>query len=138
MNKLLVAHDGSESSNRALIKAAAIATKFDAEVIVASAIPNLCFLGVPVDCNSVGQVYRSETEGILEAVKSLMDREGIRGRTVILDGSPADTILDYARDEDVDLIVVGSTGKHATARTLFGSVSSKIATNATRSVMVVR
>jgi nucleotide-binding universal stress UspA family protein len=119
-------------------EAAAIAAKFDAEVIVASVVPNLCFLEVPLDCASVSQVYRAETEGILEAIKGQMESQGIRGRTVILEGSPADAILDYARDEVVDLIVVGSTGKHATARTLFGSVSSKIATNATRSVLVVR
>lgn len=119
-------------------EAAAIAAKFDAEVIVVSVIPNLCFLEVALDCASVNEVYRAETEGILEAVKGQMESEGIRGRTVVLEGSPADAILDYARGEEVDLIVVGSTGKHATARTLFGSVSSKIATNATRSVLVVR
>jgi nucleotide-binding universal stress UspA family protein len=74
----------------------------------------------------------------MEGVKSLLNDKGIDAEVVILEGSPADVIVDYARDIGMDLVVVGSTGKQATERTVLGSVSSRVAANAPCSVLVVR
>lgn len=41
----------------------------------------------------------------------------MKGETIILEGSPADVIVDYAKN-GYDLIVIGSKGKDATERTL--------------------
>jgi nucleotide-binding universal stress UspA family protein len=138
MEKILVAHDGSDVSNRALLEGAKLAQRFAASLTVVSAIPNLCFLGVPVDCSTIEQVYRAETEGILEGVKAKLREQGIVGEMVVLEGNPADVIVDYAREKGMDVIVVGSTGKHATRRTILGSVSSKIIAHAPCQVLVVR
>lgn len=138
MKKILVAHDGSDASNKALLEAVALARKLGAALTVASVVPKLCFLGVGLDCATVEQIYKAETEGVLEGVKAIFREKGIDGDTVVLEGSPADVIVDYAKSMGADMIVVGSTGKHATERTLFGSVSSKIATTASCSVVVVK
>ena len=138
MKKILVAHDGSTASNKALLEAVALARKFGAALTVASVIPKLCFLGVGLDCATVEQVYRAETEGVLEGIKALLKEKGVGGETIILEGSPGDVIVDYAKSMGADMIVVGSTGKHATERTFFGSVSSKIVTNAPCSVVVAK
>lgn len=138
MKKILVAHDGSDGSNKALLEAIALAQKMGATLTVASAIPNLCFLGEGLDCATVEQVYRAETEGVLEGVKSVLREKGLDAETVVLEGSPADVIVDFAKSMGADMIVIGSTGKHATKRTLFGSVSSKIVIHAPCSVVVVK
>ncbi len=93
---------------------------------------------MPVDCSTIEQVYRAETEGILEGVKAKLREQGIVGEMVVLEGNPADVIVDYAREKGMDVIVVGSTGKHATRRTILGSVSSKIIAHAPCQVLVVR
>lgn len=138
MQKIIVAHDGSDAADKALLQAAQIAKKLDSELIVISAVPNLCFTEIGVDCNTVNSLYRAEMEGIMSGVVDLMKEKGIEAKTMILDGSPADVIVDHARAIAADLIVVGSTGKHATERTLLGSVSSKIAANAPCAVLIVK
>jgi nucleotide-binding universal stress UspA family protein len=47
--------------------------------------------------------------------------------TVLVTGdSPAQEIVTFAEKEKIDLIVIGSKGKSATARFLLGSVASKV------------
>jgi len=138
MKKILVAHDGSDTADRALFKAAMIAQRFGANLTVISVIPNLCFTEIGTDCETVTQLYRAETEGAMEGVKDLLKEKGIEAETIVLEGSPADVIVDHARGMGMDLVVIGSTGKQATERTLLGSVSTKVAANAPCSVLVVR
>lgn len=57
-------------------------------------------------------------------------------RAVRNDQSPANAILDYAEEEQIDLIVVGSRGLSAVKRFLLGSVASKVVHAASCSVLV--
>jgi nucleotide-binding universal stress UspA family protein len=138
MQRILVALDGSGAANRALLEAADLARKFGAVLAVACVIPKLCFVELPVDCATVEDAYRRETVGILDRAYKLIKERGIEVDTIILSGDPADEITAYAREQDFDLIAVGSTGKHATRRRLFGSVSSRIAASAHCMVLVVK
>lgn len=138
MRKILVAHDGSDASDRALFQAALIAKKFEAKLGVISAIPNLCFTEIGIDCNTVNSLYRAEVEGIMSGVVELMNDKGIEAETFIFEGNPADVIVDHAKGMSVDLIVLGATGKHATERMLLGSISSKVVANAPCSVLIVK
>jgi len=138
MKKILVAHDGSDAADKALLEAAGIAQKFGAGITVIAAVPNLCFTEIGVDCDTVNKLYRAEIEGVMEGVKDLMQKKGIEAEAIILEGSPADIIVDHAKGMGIDLVVVGSTGKQATERAILGSVSSKIVAHAPCSVLVVR
>jgi len=138
MKKILVAHDGSDAADKALMQASAIAHKFGAELTVISVVPNLCFTEIGVDCDTVNKLYRAEIEGAMEGAKDLLKEKGFEAETLILEGNPADIISDHAKSAGVDLIVVGSTGKQATERMMLGSVSSKVVANAPCSVLVIR
>ncbi len=138
MKKILIAHDGSDAADRALLEAVAIGEKFGAKLTVISVVPNLCFSEIGTDCDTVTKLYRAEIEGAMEGVNALLKERGIEAETIILEGSPADVIVDHAKGMGMDLIVVGSTGKQATERTILGSVSSKVVANAPCSVLVVR
>lgn len=138
MKNILVAHDGSKAADKALLEAAAIAQKFGADIIIIAVVPNLCFSEIGVDCDTVTGLYRAEIEGSMKGVKALLGDRGITAKTVILEGRPADVIVDYAKSKGTSLIVVGASGKQATERTILGSVSSKVVTNAPCSVLVVR
>ncbi|MCS7149439.1 MAG: universal stress protein [Caldimicrobium sp.] len=138
MDNILVAHDGSASAKKALLEAISLAEKTGAKITVISVVPVICFAEAGIDCETVMNIYRAEASGILEAVRAILKERGLEAQTIILEGNPADVIVDFARDNNISLIVVGSTGKDATQRTLLGSVSSKIAVNAPCSVLIVR
>ena len=138
MKKILVAHDGSNASEKALWETAGIAQKLGASLTVVSVVPNVCFIDVGVDCDTVSRIYRAEVEGVMERVKAGLSEKGIEAGTSILEGNPADAIVDYAKDNEMDLIALGSTGKHSAGRTLLGSVSSRVLSHASCSVIVIR
>ncbi|MEJ5227472.1 MULTISPECIES: universal stress protein [unclassified Thermodesulfovibrio] len=137
MQKILVCFDGSEWSKKALNEAIKLAQKFGSQITVISVIPKVCFLEIGVDCATVEGIFKAEFEGNLKRAQEILNEKGVKGETIILEGSPADVIIDYARN-GYDLIVIGSKGKDATERTLFGSVTQKVASNATQSVLIIR
>jgi nucleotide-binding universal stress UspA family protein len=57
---------------------------------------------------------------------------------VIEDHAPARAICDYAREQDADLIVVGSHGRGGMERWLIGSVAERVVRHASTNVYVVR
>jgi nucleotide-binding universal stress UspA family protein len=61
---------------------------------------------------------------------------GVEAEPEVLEGDPADRILELARMRDVDLIVVGSRGLGPIAGTLLGSVSREVLQHADRPVLV--
>jgi nucleotide-binding universal stress UspA family protein len=72
-----------------------------------------------------------------DAVRTLRDR-GVEARTVEPTGDTADVIVELARQEAADLIVVGSRHRGVIRRLLFGSVSAEVVVDAPCDVLVVR
>jgi len=75
-----------------------------------------------------------ETSSIVEKAKLA----GLDAEPIILKGSAAEKILDFADKNDVDMIVVGSIGKSGFERFALGSVSEKVVRHAKVPVLVVR
>jgi nucleotide-binding universal stress UspA family protein len=61
-----------------------------------------------------------------------------RIRTHILHGSPWDQIVEFARDKQVDLIVMGTHGRTGIGHALIGSVAERVLRRAPCPVMVIR
>lgn len=138
MKKILVCFDGSEWSKKALDEAISLSEKFGSEITVLTVVPAMCFLDAGVDCDTVMGILRAEAEGNLKQAENILNEKGVRGQKLILEGNPADQIVDFAKNNGIDLIVMGSKGKDATERTLFGSISLKVTANANCSVLLVR
>ena len=139
--KILVAHDGSPKADQALDAAADIAGKFGGSVVIVNVVPDLCLSSEeigPEGCALVTRSLSDEADGAMRKVKARLAEKGLVAELVIKDGRPADAILDAADEADVDLIVIGSTGKHGALRMLMGSVSSRVAEYSTRSVLIVK
>lgn len=71
-------------------------------------------------------------------VKRLAEEAGVEVRTAVETGVPHETITEYAAENDLDLIVVGSHGRDAVERVFLGSVSERTVRTADRPVLVVR
>jgi nucleotide-binding universal stress UspA family protein len=138
MKKILIAHDGSKSSEKALKKAFEIAEKFGSSVTVISVVPELYL----TELMEVDRIRILET--LTEEAKKTMDRIRTktaafkRVRTIITQGNPAEEVLETAKKIKADLIVTGSHGRHGAQRFLLGSVSSKIIDHAECAVLVVK
>jgi nucleotide-binding universal stress UspA family protein len=138
MKKILVAHDGSKQSLKAIKKAFEIAEKFEASVTVISVIPELYLTELmEIDRARIFETLTSETAKMMEKVRA--SEKGLKPlRKIIRQGNPAEEILAEAEKMRADLIVTGSHGRHGAGRFLLGSVSSKIVDHAGCAVLVVK
>jgi len=137
--KVLVAYDGSEPSRKALDRAIEMATSHKGEVILLTVTEPVCPLGVTeMDCGKMDEILRSQTEAILKSVKEELEKRNIKADTVVRVGNPADEIVKCADEAGVDMIVVGSHGRHGARIFFLGSVSSRVASHANRSVVIVK
>jgi nucleotide-binding universal stress UspA family protein len=137
---ILVALDGSEASQRALIRAADEAKLWNANLHAIYVVETGLFSSLPLD-NTVEIMYSVlEKEGneVLERAKKYGTDMGITVFTHMEQGHAGSEIVALAEREKVDLIMVGSHGKSNADRLLIGSVSTFVVTHGTASTMVVR
>jgi nucleotide-binding universal stress UspA family protein len=127
MKKIIVGDDGSEFARKALDKAIEFAKKEDMEVVVVYAIEDFCPIGVTeIDCNMVREIQMKEAKNIIgRALKRIKDA-GVSGKDVTSIGKPADVIIESAKKENAEMIVVASTGKHGIKKVALGSVTSRV------------
>lgn len=138
MKKILIAHDGSQQSEKALKKAFEVAEKFGSSVTVISVVPELYL-------TELMEMDRTRILGtLMEDAKKTMDRIRAKStglaslKTIIKQGNPADEIIETAKKIKADLIVTGSHGRHGAQKFLLGSVSSRIVDNAPCAVLVIK
>lgn len=133
MKKILLAYDGGEPAKRALDQTVELAKRFEATVGVISVVP-VRPGRVPIDPWDDRTVHAEE---LLEA-RRLLREAGIEAELLEPGGDPAKTIERMADERGYDTIVIGTRGLGALARTLQGSVSEHVATNAHVTVVVAR
>jgi len=139
--KVLIGVDDSPFS-RAAIEMVKRGPWAGAEFIVASVCapiwpgPNQVIAADAVaELNRQQEAYHTETAQA--AAKTLLSG-GLKATAKLLSGDPRRALLDEARREKIDLIVVGSHGRSGVAKLVLGSVASHIVTHAPCSVLVVR
>ena len=153
--KILVALDGSESSQRAAQAALELAEKLKAELIVLHAItpPTSYYhstIGSPTGMSlpapsqhEIDAYYayaRKVALSVVGETESKAKKQGIAVKTEIPEAvsSVVETIINHAAKENVDLITVGTRGLGGFKKMLLGSVSSGIVSHAHCPVLVVR
>ena len=80
----------------------------------------------------------SKSEGILESAEAVAADHGREIRTAMTEGHAAKTIVSHAEDNDIDHVVLGSTGRTGARRILLGSVAESVLRRAPCPVTVVR
>lgn len=81
---------------------------------------------------------RERTEKLFDEVRETAEGHPGGLRTVLEFGQPAREIVDYAEDEEVDLIIIGSHGRSIVSRIVLGDVAQTILERASMPVTVVR
>lgn len=138
--------DGSKESARALDTATVLAKQFNARIhglYVIDSMPRLSVAGYENTQVAGFDLQRYEAElrkSAREALEQIVaDRvpEGIAVETRIETGVPKDTIADYARDREIDLIVMSTHGRGGFSRVMLGSVAEATIRVSTVPILVI-
>ena len=140
-NHILVPTDFSEYANQALDDATELAQNLQARLTLLHVIDTTP-LGVVEGAAMLPPSYWQEVEmsieQSMEASLKRLDDVGVQGETIIARGVPFQTIIDTARDHNIDLIVMGTHGRTGLTHALMGSVAEKIVRLAPCPVLVTR
>jgi nucleotide-binding universal stress UspA family protein len=143
-NRILVAHDFSEPSNRALRFATSLASQIGAKVEVVHVMPDVydgrgeLELALPATLPGQGERYMTFlqeelTRAVGLAVPELVEKLPCHA----LRGDPVKRIEELAKELGADVLCVGATGKGAVARVLLGSISQLLLRSSQVPVLVV-
>lgn len=118
--RLVVAYDFSDPSRRAFELAVFMGRQLEADVHVVTVLdPTEGDEPPGKELESLRQLLERQTCGTVQ-------NEGFGLECHAVSGNPADAIIAFARENDAPLILCGTTGKGAVARTLLGSVSHEL------------
>ncbi|MCK9444373.1 MAG: universal stress protein [Tissierellaceae bacterium] len=142
MKKILVAVDGSDNAKKAISKAREIGELAGSEIHLLYVVS--CFR----NCHPyvVDHAYEAEINRVLlEQGKKILEEsldvfEGYSGKVKnsVLSGDVAKEIIEYAENNQCDLIVMGSRGLNTFSRAMLGSISNKVLNHAEKSILIVR
>ena len=146
ITKILVATDGSDHASHALKYAIESAVKWDAQLIILSVIPPL--KPILPDPDGFYPIYLPEFEEELEkAYKSILDeavnmvikdQPDLKVEARLEKGRPPDVIVEIAKTENVDLIVMGSRGLGGITGSILGSTSQAVVHLCTKPILIVK
>ena len=136
--KILVPTDGSEFAKKAQQHALFLAKVSGAEIIAVSVTENNFVNGLPLDdeIHQLNQILNERSEENLREFDKL-NEDDLKITHVIREGAPAKVILEVEKEENVDLIVMGSSGKSGFDRFIMGSVADKVVNASKCAVLVV-
>jgi nucleotide-binding universal stress UspA family protein len=140
LRRILVPIDFSKYSQNALTYAVALAEKFDAELYLLHVVQNLA-----VFFPDILAVSAPSTEELNQSVRRALDRViqesrmgNLKVHTEVRQGTPFYEIINYAQENTIDLIVMGTHGRTGLVHVLMGSVTEKVVRKSPCPVLTVR
>lgn len=126
-DEILVPTDGSGGSQPYLEHAIGLARERDARIhalsVVDTRIRSSLRKAVRPDINSSLQV---DAETAIESIRGAAERAGLHAVTEIRRGLPHEEILEYASENDIDLIVMATHAREGASRAALGSVTERV------------
>jgi nucleotide-binding universal stress UspA family protein len=143
--KILIPLDGSELAECSLDHAKAIAQGCRVpEVILFRAMEPLPVRNLPPLAEARGVSIRSDIEREQQEAKDYvlkienkLKAEGIPSQAITVEGEAAHEILNYAENNNVDLIIMCTHGRSGLSRFLFGSVAEKVSGHSRVPVLLI-
>jgi universal stress protein A len=138
--KILVPMDFSEGSRHALHRAAELAAP-DSEVLLLHVVEPVIIPSIFAEQAMVAMdssAWTAKAEKVLAGLAAELRAGGTRVRTLINSGHAAAEIVATALAEDIDLIVIGSSGHRSATYAIFGSTVERVTRKAPCPALVTR
>ena len=140
--KILIPVDGSDSANRAVYQVIATASllKDVPKIFLVNVQWNIASGNVKlfISHKTIDDYYREQGLAALAAVRKKLDVTGLAYSYHISIGTPAEAIVQYAQEQQVDQIIMGAHGQNALSALLLGSVVNKVLHLANVPVLLVK
>ncbi|AUV82998.1 universal stress protein [Salinigranum rubrum] len=140
-DEILIPTDGSDASEVAVEQGVAVAARFDARVHLLHVVDvraEMAASGVGDIADDLTETLDTMASDALDAAEALADGAGVPYEREVLEGYPHDAIAEYAADNEVDLVVVGASGRSGVAEHLLGSTTERVARTVGTSVLIAR
>ncbi len=137
MKKILVTTDNSSASWDAITYSICLAKKMEMELVVLQVINDSAY----AEWNGVldNNLHEELKKNAMESLKSICaygEEEGVKINPLVRFGNPPYEIVDAANeDNDIMLVVMGSTGKGTVERYMIGSCTEKVAHEISRKLL---
>jgi nucleotide-binding universal stress UspA family protein len=144
LKNIVVATDFSEASEAALAYGRDLARAFGATLHVLHVAGNVIAAAIGVegyttDFVALQREVEESARKHLDALVTEQDRQILTAKTIVLtSNSPAQSIVSYAKDAHIDLVIVGTHGRGGMAHLLMGSVAERVVRTAPCAVLTVR
>lgn len=136
---VLVPTDGSDASKAAVDHGLAIGDAHGATVHFLYIVD----IGTEMSASAVGTIaddltetLEGEAEDALDDAQEQADERDVTCDRSVLEGIPHEAIVEYGTDNDVDLIVMGSSGRSGLREHLLGSTTDRVVRTAERPVLL--
>ena len=137
---ILIPYDGSDEAKKGAIHGIELAAALGAEVTTLYVIdlpgaPRA--LALRDDEEQMREDYRKYGEEVLGEIEDIAAEHGVKCTTAMRTGSPSEEIVDYAEDEGMGAIVMGSAYR-GTIGALLGGTTDRVVRTATVPVITQR
>lgn len=140
--KILIPVDGSDNALSAVRHAVQMASRLKQP-------PQLYLLNVQwsmaagnvklfISQDTINDYYREQGMAALEKARAILDEAKMAYQYHVSIGRPAEAIVQYAKEQQLDHIVIGAQGGEGLAQLLLGSVTSKVAQMSPLPVTIAR
>ncbi len=140
--RIIVATDLTPASEPAVLEASLLAKENGADLFIAHVYRPPSISQAQSEAGGVYAEWdrniRAEIEGKLALLVENVAKDGVKAETLVLAGEPYEAIVEAARLNDADLVVLGTHGRKGVARFFLGSVAARVISTAPCPVMTVR
>ncbi len=140
MKNVLVATDFGDASDTALTYGRALARTFGARLHLLHVTENVFMkaLGGDAYITVFPEIQKDIDDAARTELRARVDADTPTTVALLTSNAPATSIVEYAKTEGIDLIVVGTHGRGAVAHLLMGSVAERVVRTAPCPVLTVR
>ena len=140
IKKILIPTDGSDYSMRAAEYGVSIAKMLDAQIMVVYVIDDVVLNQIfkVTEREDAERELKQDGQRHINYVLGLAEKEGVKTASLLAKGRPFDQIVHLAKEQNMDLIVMGTYGLKGAERILIGSVAEQVIEYSPCPVLVVK
>lgn len=139
VKKIMIATDGSICSRLAANKGIAVARLSGGTVYAVHVVPTNYSSSIGVDFywGNLHEALKKDGEHAVTKIKEMGERVRVNVETILLEGHPVDKLIQYAEEEGMDIVVIGTLGRTDLECLPLGSVSENLIRHSRVPVLVV-
>ncbi len=137
--RILVPLDGSKLAERAIPHACYFARTFGGQLLLLQVLDSAPHADTPANMEPLNwQIYKAQAGLYLSGLAAQLREQGFTVQHALREGKVAESIVDYAHEEDINLLVISTHGADGLSRWNMSSVANKVISKAHLPILIVR